>query len=112
MTTTVDPTGPIPQVREEDMPVRGETSPQSLGWRVARSYEEGTKVALTGVGPHAVNTMVKAVIIANGNMASRGIVFLLFPKFATVPNTRQEEGEGSPETLTAVTFVVVPQKVA
>lgn len=95
----------------ENMTVGSETDPQSLGWRLARSYEEGKKITLTGVGAYAVNTMVKATIIANGNMAPRGVVFLLFPMFCSVKNMKQEEGTDSPDVITAVTFTVVPHKV-
>jgi stage V sporulation protein S len=59
---------------EEILRVSGATQPEKLGSTIARRVVEGRKVALRAVGAPAVNQATKAVIIASGMVASRGIV--------------------------------------
>lgn len=88
--------------KTEKMPVRRDTDTQALAWRISRCHEEGVTISMAAIGPHAINTAVKAVIIANGNMAPRGVVFDLFPRFSDA------EGE---EGITAVAFDVRPRSI-
>jgi stage V sporulation protein SpoVS len=49
----------------------------SLAARVSRHVEEGTPVGVTAIGAGAVNQAVKALTVAIGTLASRGI-FIAF----------------------------------
>jgi stage V sporulation protein SpoVS len=97
--------------KTEEMRVSRETNVQSLAWRIARSFEEGTSVILTGIGAHVVNTMVKAIVIANGHMAPRGVVFTIFPRFSDGGALPVDLDVPDNERMTAISFDVKPQKV-
>ncbi len=69
---------------EQVLRVSAGSSPQSVASAIAHAiYEHGT-VKLRAVGAGAVNQSVKAIAIASGYTAPRGISLVCIPGFASV----------------------------
>jgi stage V sporulation protein S len=74
------------------------SSPQSVASAIAHAiYENGT-CKLRAVGAGAVNQAVKAIAIASGYTAPRGISLICIPGFASV--------DSNGDTISAIVFKV------
>jgi stage V sporulation protein S len=62
------------EATEEVLRVSGSTQPEKLASTIAHKLLDGKKVVLRAVGAPAVNQATKAVIIAQGFVASKGLV--------------------------------------
>lgn len=65
--------------------VSGSTPADKLGSAIAHHVYAGKRVALRAVGAPAVNQAMKAVAIANGHTAKRGVLLSVRPGFIDVP---------------------------
>ena len=74
------------------------SSPQSVASAIAHAIYESGSVKLRAVGAGAVNQAVKAIAIASGYTAPRGISLACVPGFATV----QSDGKD----ISSMTFKV------
>ena len=74
------------------------SSPQSVASAIAHAIYESNSVRLRAVGAGAVNQAVKAIAIASGYTAPRGISLACIPGFATV--------KSNGEDISAMTFKV------
>lgn len=72
----------------------------SLGSAVAHSVYKGEVVTLRAIGAGAVNQAVKALAVASGFCAERGINLAFKPGFATISTPNRE-------STTAITFQVI-----
>ena len=78
------------------------SSPQALASAVAHAIYESRQVKLRAVGAGAVNQAVKAIAIARGYTAPRGIDLVVKPGFETIDGR-----EGSSEKkISAIAFFV------
>jgi stage V sporulation protein S len=76
------------------------SNPQSVAAAIAHSVYETRSAKIRAVGAGAVNQAVKAIIIARGYTAPRGIDLVFIPGFQSI-----ESRDG---TISAVTFDVKP----
>lgn len=77
------------------------TAPQDLAAVIANSCYEGHYPVVRAIGASAVNQTIKATIIANQMVASRGLSLVFRPGFDTV------KGEGGRDDITAVIIRVL-----
>lgn len=83
---------------EQFLRVGAGSNPQSVASAIAHAiYESGT-CKLRAVGAGAVNQAVKAIAIASGYTAPRGISLVCIPGFASV--------ESNGDTISAIVFKV------
>ncbi len=83
---------------EQFLRVGAGSNPQSVASAIAHAiYENGT-CKLRAVGAGAVNQAVKAIAIASGYTAPRGISLVCVPGFASV--------ESNGDTISAIVFKV------
>lgn len=85
---------------EEDkyLRVSGGSSAQSVGSAIAHALYENPSVKLRAVGASAVNQAVKAIAIARGYVAPRGLDLTCKPGFTTVDS---RDGE-----ISAIVFTI------
>ncbi|CAB4123972.1 SpoVS Stage V sporulation protein SpoVS [uncultured Caudovirales phage] len=81
--TEVIPT-PIPSTEEPLLRVSGQSNPQSVASAIAHAIYDSRKVKLRAVGAGAINQAVKAIAIARGFVAPRGLDLTCKPGFATI----------------------------
>jgi stage V sporulation protein S len=79
--------------------VRAGSNPQNVASSIAHAIYDSKPVKLRAVGAGAVNQAIKAVAIARGYVAPRGINLSVIPGFQTVTG---EEGEISAIVLSIV----------
>jgi len=72
---------------EDILRVGAGSSPQSVASAIAHAIYESSSVKLRAVGAGAVNQAVKAIAIASGYTAPRGINLACVPGFQTIPGT-------------------------
>ena len=86
---------------EEQEPVRvgAGSNPQSVASAVAHAIYEKREVKIRAVGAGAVNQAVKAIAIARGYTAPRGIDLVCIPGFASI---KSHDGE-----ISAIVFQVI-----
>lgn len=86
---------------EEDkyLRVSGGSNAQSVGSAIAHALYENPTVKLRAVGASAVNQAVKAIAIARGYVAPRGLDLVCKPGFTSV-----ESREG---TISAIVFTII-----
>ena len=70
---------------EEILRVSGSSPADKLGSAIAHHVYDGKRVALRAVGAPAINQAMKAVAIANGHTAKRGVLLSVRPGFVDVP---------------------------
>ena len=68
-----------------ELKVAGGTSPKELAKAITSNIRSGMQVALVGIGHHALGQALKSVPIVNGNLASKGLVYTIFPSFEDRP---------------------------
>ena len=83
---------------EDFLRVSAGSSPQSVASAIAHAIYETRQVKLRAVGAGAVNQAVKAIAIARGFTAPRGIDLVVKPGFETI---QSREGE-----ISAIAFFV------
>ena len=79
--------------------VKGTASVPPLASAISHAVYDGKTVTLRAIGASAVSQAVKAVAVARGYVAPRGIDLMLIPGFTTV--------EMSDGDVTAITLRVV-----
>ena len=84
---------------EEDfLRVGAGSTPQSVASAIAHAIYENGQVKLRAVGAGAVNQAVKAIAIASGYVAPRGMVLSCRPGFTTIES---RDGE-----ISAIVFAI------
>ena len=78
--------------------VSGSSNPQSVGSIVARSVVAGQSPRVRAIGASAVNQAVKAIAIARGYVAPRGMDLSCIPGFTTIES---RDGE-----ISAIVFAI------
>jgi stage V sporulation protein S len=79
--------------------VKASSNPQSVASAIAHSIYETRTCKVRAVGAGAVNQAVKAIAIASGYTAPRGLRLAVIPGFATIDS---REGEISAIVLTVI----------
>lgn len=84
--TTPDELAPAISTEEEFLRVGGGTNPQTLAGAIAAAVfdSHGKPVKLRAVGAGAVNQAIKAIAIARGYVAPRGIDLSCRPGFQSI----------------------------
>lgn len=90
----------IPAVQEPFLKVGAGSNAQSVASAIAHALYENREVKLRAIGAGAVNQAVKAMAIARGYVAPRGLDLTCRPGFATI-----ESRDGT--TISAMIFMVV-----
>lgn len=83
---------------ENYLRVSGGSSAQQVGSAIAHALYESPVVKLRAVGASAVNQAVKAIAIARGYVAPRGLDLICKPGFTSI-----ESREG---TISAIVFTI------
>lgn len=83
-----------------ELRVAARTPPAELAAAISHAIYDGKKVVLRAIGAGAVNQSVKAIVIAQGYVAQRGLRIVTMPGFLTVTMDGEER--------TAVIFNVFP----
>lgn len=75
---------PLADTEEDVLRVGSSTPPQELASAIAHACYKGNPPVLRAIGAGAVNQTVKAFIIANQYVASRGLTLTFRPGFQTI----------------------------
>lgn len=86
----------IKDTEEDILRVSSTTPPQELASAIAHACYAGKPPTLRAIGAGAVNQGIKALIIANQYVASRGMSIVFRPGFKTIT---MKDGEVSAITL-------------
>ncbi len=86
---------------EEDfiIKVSGGSDPQSVASAITNAFYESNAVTMRALGAAAVNQAVKAIAIARGYIAPRGLDMTARLGFVNVPSSRSEG-----ESVSAIVF--------
>jgi stage V sporulation protein S len=87
-----------PSTEEPFLRVSAGSNPQSLASAIAHALYDNRQVKLRAVGAGAVNQAVKAIAIASGYVAPRGMVLNCRPGFQTIES---RDGE-----ISAIVFAI------
>lgn len=79
---------------EDFLRVSASSNPQKVAQAIAHAIYDRRRVIVRAVGAGAINQAVKAIAIARGYVAQRGMDLLCRPGFANIPG-RQEDGEST-----------------
>ena len=80
--------------------VSSSSSVQDVGAALAHACYDSRRVVVRAVGAGAVNQAVKAIAVARGFAAPRGLDLVCRPGFATVPGRDGKD-------ISAVSFIVI-----
>lgn len=94
------------QQAEQELRVATSTNVQLLATSIVRNVEEGKRVTLSCIGVQPVSQAVKAVAIANGQVAPHGMVFFISPAFHVAHFKDRESNEDVERTVMRLTIVV------
>lgn len=83
--SNLDPDPRSGHTHGEPLRVSNSSNANSLGSAIAHAVYDGEQVTLRAVGAGAVNQAVKALAIASGFCAQRGIYIMFRPGFVTIP---------------------------
>lgn len=75
---------PAPSVAEDFLRVSASSNPQSVASAIAHAIYDNRQVKLRAIGAGAINQAVKAIAIARGYVAPRGLDLTCKPGFTTV----------------------------
>ncbi len=89
----------IENTEESVLRVKGSANATSLAQAISYAITDNKRVVLRAIGAGAVNQAAKAMAIARGLVATRGLDLTFRPGFTTVNG---EEGE-----VSAMTFLVI-----
>ena len=92
-----EPTIPLP-AEEPFLRVSASSNPQSVASAIAHAIYDKKEVKLRAVGAGAVNQAVKAIAIARGYVAPRGMDLTCIPGFTTIES---RDGE-----ISAIVFAI------
>lgn len=84
---------------EDILRVKGTASVPPLASAISHAVYDGRTVTLRAIGASAVSQAIKAVAVARGYVAPRGIDLMVVPGFATV---KMPDGD-----VTAITLRVI-----
>lgn len=90
---------PVEKQEENYLRVSAGSNPQSVASAIAHALYETPTVRLRAVGASAVNQAVKAIAIASGYVAPRGMDLTCKPGFATIDS---RDGQ-----ISAIVFKIV-----
>lgn len=78
-----------------ELRVSGKTDTKSLGWSIFSAVHEGKSksVELAAIGVDAVNSAIKAVVVANTHLAPVGKHVVIDPYFSVVEDVRKPRAE-------------------
>jgi len=93
-----DETKPILPEEEAVLRVSASSNPQSVASAIAHAIYDKHEVKLRAVGAGAVNQSVKAIAIARGYVAPRGMDLICKPGFTTI---QSRDGE-----ISAIVFII------
>lgn len=88
----------LPSTVEDFLRVSASSNPQSVASAIAHALYEHRAVKLRAVGAGAVNQAVKAMAIARGYVAPRGMDLVCTPGFTTIES---RDGE-----ISAIVFAI------
>jgi stage V sporulation protein S len=88
----------LPATQEDFLRVSAGSNPQSVASAIAHAIYENRAVKLRAVGAGAVNQAVKAMAIARGYVAPRGLDLTCKPGFTTIES---RDGE-----ISAIVFAI------
>lgn len=88
----------------EELRVSNGTPAKSLATTVLRFFDEGKRVALSCIGAQAAANALKAVAIANSELASQGKFFAVIPMFDV--RRTQDRTTGQEIELTAIRLLI------
>jgi stage V sporulation protein S len=88
----------LPSTVEDYLRVSNSSNPQSVASAIAHAVYENHHVKLRAVGAGAVNQAVKAIAIARGYVAPRGLDLTCKPGFTTIDS---RDGE-----ISAIVFAI------
>jgi stage V sporulation protein S len=88
----------VPNTGEPFLRVSAGSNAQSVASAIAHSLYENPEVKIRAVGAGAVNQAVKAMAIARGYVAPRGMNLVCIPGFTTI---QSRDGE-----ISAIVFIV------
>lgn len=88
----------VPFTEEPFLRVSASSNPQSVASAIAHAIYDTRKVMLRAVGAGAVNQAVKAIAIASGYVAPRGMTLSCRPGFTTIES---HDGE-----ISAIVFAI------
>lgn len=88
----------VPDSEEKHLRVGGGSNPQSVASAIAHAIYDTRQVSLRAVGASAVNQAVKAIAIARGYVAPRGLDLTCKPGFTSIES---RDGE-----ISAIVFVI------
>jgi stage V sporulation protein S len=91
----------VTSTEEPFLRVGGGSNPQSVASAVAHAIYDSRQVKLRAVGASAVNQAVKAIAIARGYVAPRGLDLTCKPGFTTIES---HDGE-----ISAIIFTITAQ---
>jgi stage V sporulation protein S len=91
----------VPSTEEPFLRVGGGSNPQSVASAIAHAIYDHRQVKLRAVGAGAVNQAVKAIAIARGYVAPRGLDLICVPGFTTITS---KDGE-----ISAILFTITAQ---
>jgi stage V sporulation protein S len=91
----------VPSAEEPFLRVGGGSNPQSVASAIAHAIYDNRAVKLRAVGAAAVNQAVKAIAIARGYVAPRGLDLTCKPGFTTIES---RDGE-----ISALIFAITAQ---
>jgi stage V sporulation protein S len=74
----------VPNTVEDFLRVSASSNPQSVASAIAHAIYDNRAVKLRAVGAGAVNQAVKAMAIARGYVAPRGMDLVFVPGFTTI----------------------------
>jgi stage V sporulation protein S len=96
VTTTTEPVTPSTN-RETAIKVSARSDPNSLAKTIARALLDSPRVQVRAMGAGAVNQSVKAIAIARGIVATRGLDLVDRPGFETTTDITRPGTSGSDE---------------
>lgn len=88
----------VPNSEEPYLRVGGGSNPQSVASAIAHAIYDNRQVKLRAVGASAVNQAVKAIAIARGYVAPRGLDLTCKPGFTSIES---RDGE-----ISAIVFAI------
>ena len=98
MNTEITPVTPVVSTEEPFLRVSASSNPQSVASAIAHAIYDKKEVKLRAVGAGAVNQAVKAIAIARGYVAPRGMDLTCIPGFTTIDS---RDGE-----ISAIVFAI------
>lgn len=69
------------KMQYEELRVSGSTQTRALATSILRYFDEGRRVALSCIGAQAASQALKAVAVANGELATQGKLLAIVPTF-------------------------------